>query len=570
MIARPGAGGVQSRVMRTLRWVWLGLGGAAAGACLPTTSHQSETAAQCGPGGACEPGGACSFPAADCPGGRRYGEGTGPLAGQCVADGGADAADPDGPPVVDAALDAAPLVPWSDGHHGDLTIGIAQARLNSYGIVVVDAAAGATTLTVLRTSGANVGAWNDDFVAGDRIVVWRTTGLADLPSGGTSPVMVDGEVGRWFATRVTAVGGGQLQLAAPLPFAVPALGSLVVKVPDLATLTVPAGRTVLAEDWRGSWGGVVVVAAEALVLDGRLAADGAGLRGGQAEDFGNFTDCVAPSTAARRAAAAREGREPVPSRYGSNGPAAGRGNLLRRRRRQLPQRGRRRRRRRRRRGAGGHDLGGAPGAEASVAPPSRRSDTHLVAGGGGATARGEANGRGQPRPAAAQLGDAARMTRWRRAQRMADTARGGGERRPAAPTAARASATARRRRRRRRRHDLASQAERVEGCAAAPTASGAATRPPTHPGAARRRRRRHGIVILTGAVSGSVADDAGGRRTARARRVGARPARQGARRSSASLNPPAPAPPACAAPRAAAWPSRRARRGSPRFAAASR
>lgn len=38
--------------------------------------------------GLCQPDGYCSFPAADCPSGQRYGEHSGPRAGQCVAEGG--------------------------------------------------------------------------------------------------------------------------------------------------------------------------------------------------------------------------------------------------------------------------------------------------------------------------------------------------------------------------------------------------------------------------------------------------------------------------------------------------
>lgn len=41
------------------------------------------------PGGACEPDGFCSFPAPDCPTGRRYGEFSGPHAGNCVDQDGA-------------------------------------------------------------------------------------------------------------------------------------------------------------------------------------------------------------------------------------------------------------------------------------------------------------------------------------------------------------------------------------------------------------------------------------------------------------------------------------------------
>jgi hypothetical protein len=53
--------------------------------CLRNTSHQCSDEQECGLAGVCEPSGFCSFADGDCPDGRRYGDGAGPLAGACVA-----------------------------------------------------------------------------------------------------------------------------------------------------------------------------------------------------------------------------------------------------------------------------------------------------------------------------------------------------------------------------------------------------------------------------------------------------------------------------------------------------
>ncbi len=85
---------------------------AALGACLRSTSHQCNGAADC-PGGACvQPAGACAFPDGSCGSGQRYGDGTGALAGVCVGEEDeldAAAGDPDA-----AAIDAGPV-----GHDED-------------------------------------------------------------------------------------------------------------------------------------------------------------------------------------------------------------------------------------------------------------------------------------------------------------------------------------------------------------------------------------------------------------------------------------------------------------------
>jgi hypothetical protein len=73
-------------------------------ACLRGTQFQCTTNEQCGAGGRCELVGFCSFLDASCPGTmQRFGESAGDLANTCVqGDGGIDAANPEGPPPIDA------------------------------------------------------------------------------------------------------------------------------------------------------------------------------------------------------------------------------------------------------------------------------------------------------------------------------------------------------------------------------------------------------------------------------------------------------------------------------------
>lgn len=90
----------------------------AAGGCLRSTSYPCDRDEQCvfGVQGTCEDVGYCAFPDDGCPSGRRFSEGAGPWADQCVAavadagvDGPATDARPDARPdaAIDATTDAA-------------------------------------------------------------------------------------------------------------------------------------------------------------------------------------------------------------------------------------------------------------------------------------------------------------------------------------------------------------------------------------------------------------------------------------------------------------------------------
>lgn len=283
--------------MRVCVHVWVGV--TVLGGCLRDTSHPCETA------------GACAAPV--------------------------DAADltDDAGFELDAPLDAADAMvvdddPWGDGHHGHVTIGGSASQINSYGVVRQDALLGATLIVAQRQSGSTIGSWPDAFEAGDRIMLWRTTGLANPPvSGSTTPVALDGDVGRWFVTRVVARNADRLTLADPLPFACPADLTQVIKLPELGVVTVRAGAAVSARDWQGQYGGIVAFYADALTIDGgAVEATTDGFNGGIAENFGSFSNCVALDGRSPSGGGAAKGESFVLDRFGTNAdPRAGRGNI---------------------------------------------------------------------------------------------------------------------------------------------------------------------------------------------------------------------------------------------------
>jgi cysteine-rich repeat protein len=242
------------------------------------------------------------------------------------------AAGEDGAPGADAApgIDATVDNPWGDGHHGDLTVSIAQAQINDYGFVRQEALAGATQIAVSHRDGATVGAWPDNYEAGDRVMVWRTAGLAaPLTSGSTTPLVLDGDVGRWYVTRVVERTADRLTLADPLPFVCPADATQVIKLPELDTITINAASEVFAVDWQGQYGGLVGFYANQLVIDGGVVSAGSdGFNGGQPEDFGDFNNCTALDGRSPSGGGAAKGEGPVTSRYGIGiSLASGRGNM---------------------------------------------------------------------------------------------------------------------------------------------------------------------------------------------------------------------------------------------------
>lgn len=76
------------------------------GGCLRKTEFKCQSSDQCSTGGVCESSGYCSFSDSECSGGRRYGELSGDLGGQCVGGAGVDGG-VDGP-MTDAPAGGCP------------------------------------------------------------------------------------------------------------------------------------------------------------------------------------------------------------------------------------------------------------------------------------------------------------------------------------------------------------------------------------------------------------------------------------------------------------------------------
>lgn len=104
------------------------------GGCLRKTEFKCQTNDQCSTGGACEmTTGYCSFADMDCPDGRRYGDLSGDLSGQCVGGGGSGVVDAgaDGPGIVDAPPSGCPatgyaVITGAGAHHYRVIAGTAN------------------------------------------------------------------------------------------------------------------------------------------------------------------------------------------------------------------------------------------------------------------------------------------------------------------------------------------------------------------------------------------------------------------------------------------------------------
>lgn len=151
-----------------------------------------------------------------------------------------------------------------NGHNGALTVAAsAQQTINSYVGLTADAAAGATTLTVSTVLGNPQG-----FVAGDLVMVWRSTGVApsEAPSGDqnkqvnldtaasttSTTATVAGATGTYEFARVqsfvaaTATTPGTMTLTAPLVSAFTRYVSQVVRVPEFTSVNIAASGTLLS------------------------------------------------------------------------------------------------------------------------------------------------------------------------------------------------------------------------------------------------------------------------------------------------------------------------------------
>lgn len=240
----------------------------------------------------------------------------------------ADAADDTDGAVnpIDATIDD----PWGDGHHGDVVLDPLNVYINSYGVVRSDALAGATLVVAARQSSSNIGFWSNGFEVGDRIMIWRTTGLPDpATSGSTTPVVLDSGVGRWFVTRIVDRNADRLTIADPLPFDLVADLAQVIKLPELDVVTMSPGTSISARDWQGQYGGLVGFYANEVTISGAtIEASADGFNGGTAVNYNDFDNCSALDGQSSAGGGAPKGESFVLTRFGTGNDArAGRGNI---------------------------------------------------------------------------------------------------------------------------------------------------------------------------------------------------------------------------------------------------
>ena len=170
------------------------------------------------------------------------------------------------------------------GQSGDHLVS-GQEIANQYAVLAADVAAGATVLKVQDLSVLT------GVKAGDVLFVIQMQGATiDLLSDSAryGEILNIQNAGHYELVTVAAVDttAGIIQIhshgTSGLQFDYSAAGhTQVIAVPQYQNLTVPTGSTLQAQAWNGSTGGVVVVTADTVQVDGAISASGLGFRGGQ-------------------------------------------------------------------------------------------------------------------------------------------------------------------------------------------------------------------------------------------------------------------------------------------------
>ncbi len=178
------------------------------------------------------------------------------------------------------ALVASPVLAGSDtfylgsGRDGVLEVSQPDTRINRYAQVKAPLATGDLSIQVDSAEG---------FAAGDLVMVLQTTGLvpAAVP-GHVAPMDLSHDaVGRWELARLASVDGAVLSLTSALLSSYAAEVSQVIRVPELTSVHVQPGASLVAQPWNGATGGVIAFLATGTLLnEGRIDASGMGFRGG--------------------------------------------------------------------------------------------------------------------------------------------------------------------------------------------------------------------------------------------------------------------------------------------------
>lgn len=175
-----------------------------------------------------------------------------------------------GSPNIDGGSGQLEDIGRGNGKDGPLEVS-SDIEVNVFATLSQPAVEGTKELLVSDTSG---------FAKDDVVLVWQPNGLEGTRR---ESVTLDDSVGagRYQLLRIVDVVTGKLGVATTVRGTF-APASQVVRVPQFTNLTIPKGGRIHAKHWTGRTGGMVAffVSGE-LVVDGEIAADGAGFRGGK-------------------------------------------------------------------------------------------------------------------------------------------------------------------------------------------------------------------------------------------------------------------------------------------------
>ncbi|HVG63697.1 MAG TPA: hypothetical protein VNA24_34345, partial [Hyalangium sp.] len=230
------------------------------------------------------------------------------------------------------------------GVDGNYTVAVANEVLNRYAPLRTNVGAGATSFQVNNLANLNSTPFGN-LAVGDLLMIIQMQGTtingSDTANFGTVTALNSAGLYELVTVAsITAGGGGSGTIGintancSGLRNSYTTAGNTqVVRVPQLATLTVNAGASVAATPWDGSIGGVIALQVQnTLTLNGTLNANAAGFRGGAVEQNSSFDSTIYRATSDTSGAEKGEGiagygadYDAFGGRYGRGAPANGGG-----------------------------------------------------------------------------------------------------------------------------------------------------------------------------------------------------------------------------------------------------
>ncbi|MBN1208544.1 MAG: tandem-95 repeat protein, partial [Myxococcaceae bacterium] len=257
-----------------------------------------------------------------------------PLLGALIAACSAEPPLPAGPAASEpVAVSSSALV----GVDGNYTVTTAGDVLNRYTPLRASAAAGSTSIQVETLTNLNSPQFGP-LAPGDLLMIIQMQGASinttnSANFGAVTALNGAGDYELLTVDTVASGGGGSGVITIRTDGCgglrnsyTPSRGAQVVRVPQLASLTVNAGASVAALPWDGTRGGVIALQVQnALTLQGTLNADGAGFRGGAVEQGTNYGVTTYRSTNGGDGAEKGEGIAGYKATYDAFGGRYGRG-----------------------------------------------------------------------------------------------------------------------------------------------------------------------------------------------------------------------------------------------------